>query len=611
MNALKNGSALRQFGVYVKSTAPAGPNSQADEQVTDQVQNGRQEIATTDKRGVAKAMQAQIKNRLAALAGRYKEAVAANGPDAQRMRDLFTGLRTATEKRQYGEAAKALGTLEQLLDQNPKSPTLDLRGLDTSHDHAFGEGIRGDDAKDAEPLGIVASGPQASPATSNLPLPGHRGLTAINISTNGLPLVVAPGGRLYLFAMGVFDQGPTEQLRGDLVTWNTDDRSSVTVDSKGIATGVSYGTAKITATEKSSGFTSPAITISVEDATSAGDKTPKDKLPPELVKIYDQAKFDYQTLLVKAQQLDHARKELPPEKEIFEEIARSTSQKTTDAADNLRMKKELAQEVLGHINDLKTWMEFFKKQQQPVFEKIHAEELRQEAAELREKAEELKSATEAVFKFLEDGLSLGTKIAAAAIAPEFEIIQAVELIEAGIHTAGDMAQGFHKSIQQMLEKAKQDEKQAHELQLKALKEEAQNLENARKQAEKNMAPTLERFSKVANEARIKAKNVEKAYDGGAKGKFRFSLLQKPLEMAATMVKTLVPQARKSAMDAYGVINQFERSYKRSLAPMKKDTLSWTREAGVIGESAKDALQDLAELQDTAHEAMASAHDYDK
>jgi hypothetical protein len=463
----------------------------------------------------------------------------------------------------------------------------------------------------------VQAGPTAPDPRAPLPLPANRGLTAIEITTNGRPYTLDPGGRMYLFPMGTFDDGHTEQLRGDLVAWNTDDPDTITVDAKGIATAGSYGKAKITVTEKSTGITSPAITLTVDDTKPAGDSIAKDKLPAELVKIYDKASLDYQTLQVKAQQMDQARQALPPENEIFEEIARNTSKSTTESADNLRMKKEMAQDVLGRFNDLKTWMEFFKKQQDAAVAKIQAEELLQDAAELRERAEQLKKATESVFKVIEDGLSLGTKIGTLVVAPELEVIDVLEAVEAGIHAVGDLVGEFHGSAEQMLDKAKKEEKDAHDTRLKALRDEVQNLANAYQQTEKNAAPTLDLFQKIADEAKAKTKTVEKDYDKDAKskaptkGKFQFALLNKPIELASAIVKTVAPQARKSAMDAYGALDRFEKTQKRSLGALKKDTLAWTRDSAVIAESAADALKDLAELQDAAHETMASAHDFDK
>jgi hypothetical protein len=64
--------------------------------------------------------------------------VANNGPNAQQLRDLFGSVKTAAIKRQYDEAAKALGALEHLLDQKTKPPTPELGGMDMGQVQALG-----------------------------------------------------------------------------------------------------------------------------------------------------------------------------------------------------------------------------------------------------------------------------------------------------------------------------------------------------------------------------------------------------------------------------------------------------------------------------------------
>jgi hypothetical protein len=137
--------ALHEFNNYAKTLkSPAGGANGQTAPVTDNVQDVRQDASVHEgaevpgKGGGAHELQAQIKNRLAALAGPYKEAVANNGPNAQELRDLFGSVRTNADKHQYDEAAKALGSLEHLLDQKPKPSTPGLPGMDTGQVQAFG-----------------------------------------------------------------------------------------------------------------------------------------------------------------------------------------------------------------------------------------------------------------------------------------------------------------------------------------------------------------------------------------------------------------------------------------------------------------------------------------
>lgn len=89
------------------------------------------EAAVADKQEAnGPALQAQIKVRLAALVGPYKEAVAENGPEAQELKEHFSFITTSAGKGKFDEAAKGLGSLESLLDQRKNPTTPGLGGMD-------------------------------------------------------------------------------------------------------------------------------------------------------------------------------------------------------------------------------------------------------------------------------------------------------------------------------------------------------------------------------------------------------------------------------------------------------------------------------------------------
>jgi outer membrane protein OmpA-like peptidoglycan-associated protein len=75
-------------------------------------------------------LEAEIKQHLAAIAGPYKEAVANNGPVAQELKKLFGVVKTSLAKRDFEQAAEALGSIEELLDQPTKPPATGLDGMD-------------------------------------------------------------------------------------------------------------------------------------------------------------------------------------------------------------------------------------------------------------------------------------------------------------------------------------------------------------------------------------------------------------------------------------------------------------------------------------------------
>jgi outer membrane protein OmpA-like peptidoglycan-associated protein len=89
--------------------------------------------------------------RLAALVGPYKEAIASNGSDVEKLKELFAAVKTALGKRQFAQAVEALDALERLLAQQ-KAPS-GVAGLDTGRVDAGG----------SEPAGPAGPGKHCPP----------------------------------------------------------------------------------------------------------------------------------------------------------------------------------------------------------------------------------------------------------------------------------------------------------------------------------------------------------------------------------------------------------------------------------------------------------------
>jgi hypothetical protein len=70
-----------------------------------------------EQKAEAAAYKAQIMERLAALVGPYKEAVAANGPGAKRLQTQLGVVRSCIGKQQFTQAAEGLDMLKDLLDE--------------------------------------------------------------------------------------------------------------------------------------------------------------------------------------------------------------------------------------------------------------------------------------------------------------------------------------------------------------------------------------------------------------------------------------------------------------------------------------------------------------
>ncbi len=92
--------------------------------IEQQAEAAEEQADAAELQARAAADKARIMERLADLAGPYKEAVADNGPDAPRLHALFHTIKTSISKEQFTEAAEGLDQLEQLLAQH-SSPVTD------------------------------------------------------------------------------------------------------------------------------------------------------------------------------------------------------------------------------------------------------------------------------------------------------------------------------------------------------------------------------------------------------------------------------------------------------------------------------------------------------
>jgi len=539
--------------------------------------------------GSSASDQAQLTKRLGALVGPYKEALSKNATEAAQMQPLMVAVKQRIVERNYSAAGQALDDLEPLVEQYKGS-----QGNDKVH--------QGD---------VQAAVTKPEPALqAGAPQPF---LIAIEIHNNRHSWTLALGGRLLLYAQGLYSQGPPQVLRWDLLSWSSDPPNTVvSIDEKGFASALEDGSAKVTVKEKESGKTSAAVTITVKlEVQPEGDSTVKqlkNKLP-ELVQIYDQAKFDYQTLLAKVRELDRARKAIPPENEIFQEISRNTKPETSSAAIAERTQNQVTKLFQNRMGDLATTMDLYFGLRDSVLKKMDAEKLLQNAQELREKAEKWKKQTEAVVSAVTNCLDL----ASALVAPEFLLVEQLVTLKASLDLANTFGKefnvGIYGTIEEWQAKADEAEKKAHEINLEALKDDAQALEKAGNKAATKITEAINDVKEAAANLESIKKNVEKMYDNSrpTKSKFQFTLLRKPLELAGT-IAMLVPQARKSAMDAFGAIKRVEKSHDLSLDAMSRDTLSWFGETKDIGQQIEIVREDLDNLRTTANETMASAND---
>src|SRR5262249_1611157 len=148
--AAQNGAV--QNGAVSPALSAGGPAATASPKaVPDRVHT---ESGTAQESSEAVDLQAQIKNRLEALAGPYKEAVAANGEDAQELREQFGIVKTSLAKRDFDQADQSLGALEKLVDQRGNPPAPGIPGMDRGQVQAIGLS----DLKDIPIVGPLVKG---------------------------------------------------------------------------------------------------------------------------------------------------------------------------------------------------------------------------------------------------------------------------------------------------------------------------------------------------------------------------------------------------------------------------------------------------------------------
>jgi hypothetical protein len=116
----------------------AEPENDADDDVQDidqEAESAEEDADAGEFQAKAAADKAAIMKRLTALVGTYKEAVANNGPNAQRLQALLATVKTCLGKQQFAQASEGLDKLEELLSQTT-TPSADVDEEDDVHSGA-------------------------------------------------------------------------------------------------------------------------------------------------------------------------------------------------------------------------------------------------------------------------------------------------------------------------------------------------------------------------------------------------------------------------------------------------------------------------------------------
>jgi hypothetical protein len=128
----------RDTGLTIDPEVQLAGDADADGDVEDIEQGAEaaeEQADAAELKAKAAADKARIMERLAGLVGPYKDAVANNGPNAQRLQSLLATVKTCIGKQQFTQVSEGLDMLEELLSQTP-TPSL---GVDEEDDMPAGE----------------------------------------------------------------------------------------------------------------------------------------------------------------------------------------------------------------------------------------------------------------------------------------------------------------------------------------------------------------------------------------------------------------------------------------------------------------------------------------
>jgi hypothetical protein len=133
-------------------SAEAEPEDDADDDVQDieqQAEAAEEEADAAELHAKAAADKAQIMERLTALVGPYKEAVANDGPNTRRLQALLATVKASIANQQFAQAGEGLDLLENLLAENP-TPSPDVAEQDAD-EHDEDPKLEGRDDDGAKP----------------------------------------------------------------------------------------------------------------------------------------------------------------------------------------------------------------------------------------------------------------------------------------------------------------------------------------------------------------------------------------------------------------------------------------------------------------------------
>jgi hypothetical protein len=132
-------------------------------------------------------------------------------------------------------------------------------GVATIHTEGLAKGVSEGTAQITATLGDITSNVATLTVTANPP-------TLVGITVTPDNEVIEVGGTKQFIATGHYSDNSTEDLSSN-VTWASSDFAVASIDSSGLATGLSAGTTNITATQDEISSTEATLTVTVNDDT--------------------------------------------------------------------------------------------------------------------------------------------------------------------------------------------------------------------------------------------------------------------------------------------------------------------------------------------------------
>jgi hypothetical protein len=562
--------------------------------------------------GAPSADKDQVHNRLAAIAVKYKKAVAAGGADAGKLHTLFEAIKAFVEKHDYVHASQGLDQMEKLLGSSgvSKGPQVKLQGLNDEDD---------------TPDSIAQQGGQKA-ATSKFANPGQVSADTVqNKVVRGLyihPKVVflPVGVKQTYIATRVYSDKTTLDLQQQ-VEWTSSDPDIISI---GLHTG--EATAKlskegpVTLTAKDTEFGSSKsvkIVTQREHTLPLPAGMPKGKLTyfvdeepivmpqaQNVVKSYLEAKSLHESLDKMMARINQFAGQVKSTDEVVRDVQTNTDKDSKVDAKLATLASQDVSLIDATYGLLQQNMQSAVKNMQFDQKELDSATKKEDAAAFRKKGQELEKEINFAIKTISNAMKITTAIAT----DKWDTA-----IASGVDEIGEVIKAFYTN--NYLQKASSLEEEARTLDLNNAQDKlAQakiDLTNANAQVEK-AKPLVEKFQETYTQF---SKEAEQGFDTKSKGTFRFNNAKQALGQAKEAEGTASDAAKAAQlalMDAKtlgrheGWTPPFPGEISALEAALATDSQNWRDQAMKQQKEIKTLMVSLDKTYKAAQIAMVKA-----